>query len=361
MTNDESRTRLRSIYLGLRRPILKLWKSPPPVGSLPTSFNSILVISQRRLGDIALEIPSLRLLRQAYPEATLGVVAPGQYQSLLRLACRHQLSFDSSTGMGRKLRETVRKHQWQLAIDLTTDYHISSALLAVSTSASIRIGFANAGRERFFNVVIPQEREHMVDRFQRPLRVLGVGNQPLLAPLEIPELPVDLPGNNTQQKRVGLHAGARSWTQRWPPEYFGRLAKIIHERGHQCLVLGLREERDLVEKIIEQSNKTAQPVWLSGDILEFAAVLKRLNLLICNNSGPLHLACLLNVPTLSFMGPTVKERWWPLGGKARVLRRGTLPCIGCNMGYCRIGTHACMREITPEMAFEACISALHPA
>ena len=120
----------------------------------------------------------------------------------------------------------------------------------------------------------------------------------------------------------------------------------------------LEDLRSIVRAVREQSSApvvlggAALAVITRGDILEFAAVLSRMALLICNNSGPLHLAGLLGVPTISFMGPTIKTRWWPRGPRSEVMRRDQLPCIGCNRGYCRIQTHACMTEITPDQAFQ---------
>jgi ADP-heptose:LPS heptosyltransferase len=253
----------------------------------------------------------------------------------------------------RSTRAAIRRERWDLCIDLTTDYHLKPAWLAAASGAPIRVGFENSGRERFFNLVIPKlDSEHMADRFRRPLEVLGITSGNRSMSFIVPNIDVTLPAARPGQRRVGLHPGAAHPTQRWPVDHFASLARKIAGAGDQCLVLGRECEKDIVGEIVLKSGGAAIPVPLSGDILEFATILKSLDLLVCNNSGPLHLAGLLEVPTVSFMGPTVKERWWPRGAKARVLRRDELPCIGCNLGYCRIRTHACMKEITPEMAFE---------
>jgi len=92
---------------------------------------------------------------------------------------------------------------------------------------------------------------------------------------------------------------------------------------------------------------------VTPDIRRFAALLSCCRLLVCNNSGPLHVASALGIPTVSFMGPTEKTLWLPLGERHVVLRIDDLSCIGCNRGVCPAGTLECMRRITPEMAAEA--------
>jgi len=73
------------------------------------------------------------------------------------------------------------------------------------------------------------------------------------------------------------------------------------------------------------------------------AALNRCNLLLCNNSGPLHVASALGVPTVSTMGPTIPHLWWPIGGIHTVLRKD-LPCSPCQRGRCK--WHDCMKLIT---------------
>lgn len=345
---------LRKVYLGMRQPILHLLISTRPVRAIPRSIPTILVISQRRLGDVVLEIPALRQLRRAYPKAIVGIVAPAAFHPLLALACepQHLFPYPADVASMLAVRAEVRKHDWYLAVDLTTDYHLLPAFLTAQSRAQIRLGFKNAGRERFFDIALPfLERIHMREQFSAPLEILGHEPQVPLPPFDIPVFPLPFPAKNGSRRRVGLHPGATHWTQRWPLAYFADLAREIHDAGDQVFVLGLESERLMLEEIAERSRGAAIPIVCSGEILPFAATLKGLDLLVCNNSGPLHLAGLLDVPTISFMGPTVKLRWWPLGSRARVLRKESLPCIGCNLSYCKIRTHACMTELTPKMAF----------
>jgi ADP-heptose:LPS heptosyltransferase len=81
-----------------------------------------------------------------------------------------------------------------------------------------------------------------------------------------------------------------------------------------------------------------------------AALIALLKLFIANNSGPLHIACALNVPTVSTMGPTNPFLWWPQG-KNHIVVKKEMDCSPCNKPKCT--KHACMRSISPEEMMEA--------
>ncbi len=151
---------------------------------------------------------------------------------------------------------------------------------------------------------------------------------------------------------VGFHPGASCETQRWPAEYFSELGTLLLREGQRGLILfGGPADRKLVESMARRIGETALTC-ITGDVRRFSALLACCQLLVCNNSGPLHVACALGIPTVSFMGPSVKERWSPRGNRHRVLRRDRLPCIGCNRGRCAMKTHDCMRQIGPEEVLE---------
>jgi ADP-heptose:LPS heptosyltransferase len=153
---------------------------------------------------------------------------------------------------------------------------------------------------------------------------------------------------------IGIHPGAHYPTQRWPSEYYAALIETVgrsQDRPPVILFAGPGDE-EIYADIVARVSCTLFPC-PAPNLRHFLALVSRCRILICNNSGPLHLAVAAGVPTLSTMGPTEKEVWQPRGEDHMILRRDELPCIGCNSGYCLIRTHACMREITPEMMMEA--------
>jgi ADP-heptose:LPS heptosyltransferase len=156
-----------------------------------------------------------------------------------------------------------------------------------------------------------------------------------------------------QKPLVGIHPGAYYESQRWPIEYFVELINLLQADGKaDVLLFGGPDDKPLCQ-MIEIKAATAVGSFPASDIREFSALLAFCQVFVCNNSGPLHMAVALNVPTVSTMGPTVKSCWMPIGDFHKVFRMDQLPCIGCNLGYCKIKTHDCMRLITPVMVFQA--------
>jgi ADP-heptose:LPS heptosyltransferase len=334
------RSIIKRAYFPLRKICLRVAVRSDRRPDLTRNPESILVVSERRLGDVCLEIPALRTIRAAYPQAFLTVVAPDGLLPLISWACRPDRT------AGYPGTDAIAKRQWDLAIDFTADYQLAPARLVAASRAPIRIGFDIEGRGRYFNVpLLVPVSEHMRDVYASVLAPLGKG-------LDRGPLPGDLPAPGISRRyNVAVHPGAHHATQRWPAQYFAGLVSRISSAGESCAVIGAPAEQNLVHEIVRIAG--AGDAMILPDILSLAAAVKTATVLICNNSGPLHLAALLGVPTVSFMGPTVRSKWYPLGEHHAVLRRNDLPCIGCNLGYCRIGTHACMKDISPQMAYSA--------
>jgi heptosyltransferase-2 len=131
------------------------------------------------------------------------------------------------------------------------------------------------------------------------------------------------------------------------PEYFADLINKIEEQKKFAAILFHGPEDIYLVKAIKKMIKKNVPTFLSHDLRKFMSLQSLCNVFICNNSGPLHLAVAQKIKTISFMGPTEKFRWMPIGSAHKVLRIDSLPCIGCKKEYCRIKTHDCMRLIKP--------------
>jgi len=152
----------------------------------------------------------------------------------------------------------------------------------------------------------------------------------------------------------GIQATPEAKTRQWPSKYFTETAdRIIESNEVKLIFVGERNDQGLIDRIISLMKNRPVAFFTDLSIQELAGLIDRANLMICNNSGPLHIAIALNTPTISFMGPTIKHRWMPIGDIHKVLRMDVLPCIGCNLGYCKIKTHDCMRLITPSNALDA--------
>jgi len=354
---------LKSYYLKIRGSALKalslfLIKKK----SLPMLRNigSILFIRVDRIGDMVLSTPAFRAIKAALPHVWLTVMASPANAPVLKNNpdVDEVIVYDRSAGLHEKMKfiNGLRSRHFDLAIDPYTDYEVKTAWLAGMSGADHRIGYAVFGRELFFNCPSPiiAKNKHFVDDALDLLKRIGIPSENRNPAIYLGADEQAWAGQWLQEngfhgkKIVAIHPGAYYETQRWLPEHYAELIALIRRKTpFEVVLLGGRSDAIVVEDIQVRLNHPAC-VSIQEDIRKFFAILSHCQLLVCNNSGPLHCAVALDIPTISFMGPTVKEQWMPVGEPHRVLRKDDLACIGCNLGYCKIKTHDCMRLIRPE-------------
>jgi len=357
----------KAIYLNVRGFALKtlgLLLFQRNIIPLPRNIESILFIRIDRVGDMALSTPALRAIKAALPKVQLTVMASPANAPILKNNpdVDEIIVYDRSAGLFDKMKfiNGLRSLHFDLAIDPYTDYELKTALLAGVSRAAHKIGYAAFGREIFFNDPAPkiEGNKHFVDGALDLLTRIGITSENRNPVIYLGRDEQAWAGQWLQEngfhgkKIVAIHPGAYYETQRWLPKHYAELIRLVRRQTpFEIVLLGGPSDAIVVEDILAMLN---DPVCVSvqEDIRKFFAILSHCRLLVCNNSGPLHCAGALKIPTISFMGSTVKEQWMPIGEYHHVLRKDDLPCIGCNLGYCKIKTHDCMSSIRPESVFE---------
>jgi heptosyltransferase-2 len=369
---------VRSFYLHARQAVLHgaglvlRQRRLRPVPD-PSKITNILFIRTDRIGDMVLSTATLRAIKRGFPRARLTVLASLSNAPLLQ----HDPHVDevivwNEGGLGSSLvgflRRAARlsKIGYDAVIDPLTGNNLHTALIAYLSGAALRIGFPGYGREVFFNrlAAYPDKYRHMADLILETAILLGAESEDRTPQLCLLPAERDWAGGWLQAHSlghravVGIHPGGYYPSQRWPLDYYAQLALAL-QQDHGCgvVLIGGRGDRHLIRSILASSGERFV-VFESSDLRQTVAVISQLNVLVCNNSGPLHIATALNVPTLSFMGPTEKSHWMPLGNKYEVLRQDQLECIGCNSGTCTRGDLACMKLIKPEEALGCIIRLL---
>ena len=148
-------------------------------------------------------------------------------------------------------------------------------------------------------------------------------------------------------------------TKRWSEEYYGQLIKLLSEEGYGIVLIGSKAERPLCERIQPQGNS----INLAGetDFMESAAVLENCELLICNDSGAMHIANAVQTDVVAFFGPTVKSiGYCPYRDEDTVLEidLDCRPCSSHGGDRCPLGHHNCMKNISVERAFNVIMEKL---
>lgn len=148
------------------------------------------------------------------------------------------------------------------------------------------------------------------------------------------------------EQAVGLApATARAQARRWPADRFGRLARRLRERSMSPVVVAGPGEEKLAEDVSAVTGTVLPVVGPGLDVAALGGVVSRLDALVANDSGPMHLAALFGTPVVALFGPSDPQRTAPLGRSHQVLSR-RLPCAPCTAHICPLAHHQCMRDIS---------------
>jgi ADP-heptose:LPS heptosyltransferase len=349
-TGESLRAAAMRAWLAARTPALWTWgiaRRRTVAVPAVTLVNRLLVIRTDRLGDMALTTAALADLRTHFRHARITVLAPKAPLALLEAhpAVDHLVEL-----AGKRLPEEL-KGRVDLALDFTPDETLLGALLAAATQAPWRAGFGAAGRGVFFSLRGPRARRdrHIVDLNRELLAALGVPRRHSLPrlfvrPQETAEALARCAALGSAAPRVVVHPGGRYPSQRWMESGFVAVIGRLTERlGAACLLLGGPGEEAMLERI-RAATPDALPIGPLS-VRQMVALLSVADLFLGSNSGPLHVAAALGVPTLSLMGPTDPIRFMPCGPADHVVRR-PIACAPCNRGTC--WHHTCLRSIEPE-------------
>jgi ADP-heptose:LPS heptosyltransferase len=142
---------------------------------------------------------------------------------------------------------------------------------------------------------------------------------------------LDWSGYEQRRPLVAIHCGGHYFTRkRWPVERFIQLVKcLIYEAGHQTVLIGGKEDRANAQTVCAAVPETLSAVGIL-QLSETGALLKQCDVLIGNDSGPLHVAAALRVPTVALFGPTQPCQFYPYPGERH---RYLYKDIGCNPCY----------------------------
>jgi len=163
---------------------------------------------------------------------------------------------------------------------------------------------------------------------------------------------------------VGLVPGANGESRRWPADRFASLARRLADAGRTVVVLGGPGEEPLTAAVCEAAAAGSRCVDLGGrtTLHQLARTLTVCDVLVTNDTGPMHLAAALGRPVVALEGPADVRQTRPLGPRVRLVGSFDLPCVPCVKNRCpRSGRgtvlaeadRECMRLITVDAVEEA--------
>jgi ADP-heptose:LPS heptosyltransferase len=336
----------------------------------------ILVIKRRYLGDIVLLGLFFRSLRRHWPDAIIDVLVEEQYAEILTLnpdVNGTQKLPKSPKALGRwfSLLRTLRAQRYTHVLDL--DNTEKTACLTRVTGAPLRAALhLRDQRVRFPFFYTHQEAvesgfrrlNHITAYYNRLLGTIGVTEDK--SPLQLQPRPDDLTWARSlpaltalpnDRPKLLLHPGSRSAFRVWPAENFATVCDQLQRDGIASVTLIAGPAEQVVVTAIRERMQT--PVTVINEqvsIARLAALFKSFDLLLCHDSGPMHLATAVGLPVVALFSSQNINEWRPLGA-GNIALQPPLPCVNCVApGVCKPDNsyqNYCVRNITTERVLTA--------
>jgi len=323
----------------------------------------ILVRMPTWLGDAVMCTPALDDLRRCAPGASIVMVAPPGVVDLFERDPRFDAVVADRTGRGRsrlgQLRDFGRRLKNQRGpFDLAFSFKnsFSARYFLLAAGASRRVGKQSGWSDLLLTDTVRCEQTmHQVRSYSRIVnQFFGVDREPGPLSLTITRR------RAFARPTLGISPGAAQADAKcWAAENFARSA-IQLARWFDIVILGSRHQVELGNEI-EGSLRSAgiqnyENLVGRTTVGQLASVIAGLDLFLGNDSGPMHLAAAVGVPTVAVFGPTPVYRAHPWRHpRSRILYRD-MPCRPCLRKSCPLKHHACMREISVTEVVQAALS-----
>jgi heptosyltransferase-1 len=323
----------------------------------------IALIKPSALGDIVHSLPVLTALRQRYPDAHITWVVNRGYEPLLQghPDLDATLPFDrnavrsgwiaAALGYARFFRQ-LRRQRFDLVVDLQG--LLRTGLMCLATRAARRVGLSSAreGARWYYTDVVPvtdHDHTHAVDRYGLVVEALGGERGPKRFHVPLTESArrwADEQLAPWPRPWLMLGVGSRWMTKRWPPTHFAVLARRALERfGGAVVFVGGGDEAALARSVAEHLPRPALDLTGRTSLPQLAAVLARADVMIANDTGPLHLATALGRPVVAPYTCTKVVRTGPYGFPHQAVETRVW-CQGSYLKQC--SRLECMAELTPD-------------
>lgn len=331
-----------------------------------------LVVAPAWIGDAIMAQPLFARLKARHPEMELDALAPAWVAQVLERMPEISRILDNPFAHG----ELSLKKRVALARDLAAQGYqrayllpnsLKSALIPFFAGIPERIGFTGESRFGLVNVRHSLDKTAlplMVERFAQLAEAPGavlerpVPNPHLTSSLEQQAVTLAALKLEAQGRPVVLCPGAEFGpAKRWPVNHFAALARVLLERGHPVWLLGSGKDKPVGDAIAAQAQGNCHNLCGVTRLDQAIDLIAQAALVVCNDSGLMHVAAALHRPTVALFGSSSPDFTPPLSDQATVLRLG-LPCSPCFKRDCPFGHTDCLTKLEPARVLDTCLSRL---
>lgn len=332
----------------------------------------ILIINPFGIGDVLFSTPLVSNLKSALPQSYIGYICNIRAKDVLYNHPQIDEIFVFEKDQYRQLwRQSklksikefisfllqIKKKKFDAVIDLSLGHQYSFFFRLIGIRKRIGYNYKNRGRFLTHKIDIKgYEQKPVVDYYLDLLKFLDIRPKRFNLTMNVPTQDKEwaerfLKDNGLSQNSliIGIiPAGGASWGKdfsyrHWPWENYAKVAdRAVSELNAKVIIFGASSEQDICQKVQATMRERAISACGKTSLKQFAALLAKCNLVICNDGGPLHMAVSQNVVTVSVFGPVDEKIYgpYPPGPKHIVVTKN----IDCRPCYRRFKLPACSRN-----------------
>ena len=328
-----------------------------------TVTKKVLIVKLNRLGDTVCFLPTINIIRKAWPQAHLTLLTTNIGKELIEgsnivdelwVADINEVKIFSGFLQWLKI---IKRSRFDIAI-ASSDSSSFVSLLFYLSSISLRVGFTNPKLGFLFNQKIPFSAKitHLELNLQiaKSLELPFDRDRPYPC-ITIPEKDktelLDKISNNRKLSDVPfvvLHIGSNRPSHRWFIDRNAEVVRFLADKHSMKIVcVGGKEEKALVSSLRKLiNNQCIIDLCSETNVKQLIYVISLAKLFIGHSSGPLHVAYMLGIPTVSLWGASSLAIWGPVFDKEKhICIKADLDCLHCEQIVCPKGTLECMKLI----------------
>jgi heptosyltransferase II len=309
-----------------------------PADAEPLQPFRILIRSSNWLGDAVMSVEAVRRIKRGRPDAHVTILAQNKLIEFWRTVPEVDDVIGIETGENPWRVAQKIKNRFEVAILLPNSPR--TGLEVWLAGIPRRVGYRRPWRNFFLNQFIPEPKDSGPVSHHHAQIYLQIANH---IGADMKEALPAIPRVAAESRTVGLCPGAEYGpAKRWP--YFGETARILAEKYQlNWLIFGTAKERELAEDAANQIGPAATNLAGKTSLAELIRELQRCQLLLTNDTGTMHLAAHLGVPTVAIFGSTEPALTGPIG-EGHIVIRHQVECSPCFLRTCPIDFR-CMERV----------------
>jgi heptosyltransferase II len=334
---------------------------------------NILVRGVNWIGDAVMTMPAIRSLKLSRPDVRITLlVKPWVWQLFEKDPNVDEIILYSDAYQGLagkfKLAKEIKNHDFCMALLLQNAF--DAAFIAFLAGIPARIGYNRDGRRLLLTKAVPFDDHakdlHHIEYYLDLVRKLGASAnyEPPWIYLSLEErLEARNKLRSLRRPVVGINPGATfGSSKRWRPGRFAEVAcRVISEMQGSAVIFGGPSETGIAEEIESEARKLSgdpesqkQLLMMAGrtDIRGLISLISECDLLVTNDSGPMHIGYAVRTPVVAIFGSTSPEHTGPVGVKDIAIKK-TLTCSPCFERECSKHDLKCMEMISSKEVFDA--------